>query len=284
MKANQAEYRITMMCRVLGVSPSGYHAWRKRPVSQRARRDAELTDRIKTFHALSKGRYGSPNIHEDLKEEGIRVGRKRVARLMRQAGLRGVCRRKRFKTTTPGQEPISLDLVHRNFQATGPNQLWVADITYVPTWSGFLFLAVVMDVWSRRIVGWSMANHLRTELVLDALEMAIQRRQPSDVIHHSDQGCQYTSYAFGKRCRQAGIRPSMGSVGDCYDNAMCESFFATLETEMIDRSKFKNRSEAKLAVFDFIEGWYNPRRRHSALGRRSPVRFEREHAEAIAAT
>jgi putative transposase len=266
VKANQADYRITMMCRVLGVSPSGYHAWRQRPPSRRSRRDAELTEKIKTFHALSKGRYGSPNIHEDLKEAGIRVGRKRVARLMRQAGLRGVCRRKRYRTTTPGQEPVSLDLVQRTFQATGPNQLWVADITYVPTWSGFLFLAVVMDVWSRRIVGWSMANHLRTELVLDALEMAIQRRQPSDVIHHSDQGCQYTSYAFGKRCRQAGIRPSMGSVGDCYDNAMCESFFATLETELIDRSKFKNRSD--------------PRRRHSALGRRSPVRFERENAEA----
>jgi len=157
--------------------------------------------------------------------------------------------------------------------------LWIADITYVPTRSGFLFLAVVMDVWSRRIVGWAMANHLRTELVLDALEMAIHRRQPSNVIHHSDQGCQYTSYAFGKRCREAGIRPSMGSVGDCYDNAMCESFFATLEMELIDRQKFMNRSEAKLAVFDFIEGWYNSRRRHSALGRRPPIRFENEQAE-----
>lgn len=172
-----------------------------------------------------------------------------------------------------------MDLVHRNFHAEGPNQLWVADITYVPTWSGFLYVAVVLDVWSRRIVGWAMANHLRTELVLEVLEMAIHRRQPSDVIHHSDQGCQYTSYAFGRRCREAGVRPSMGSVGDCYDNAMCESFFATLETELIDRQRFKNRTEATLAVFDFIEGWYNPRRRHSALGRRSPMRFEREQAE-----
>jgi putative transposase len=213
-------------------------------------------------------------------EEDIHVGRKRIARLMRQEGLRGVCRRKRFRTTTRGKEAVSFDLVRRNFVATGPNQLWVADITYVPTWAGFLFLSVVVDVWSRRVVGWAMANHLRTELVLDALEMAIQCRQPDDVIHHSDQGCQYTSYAFGKRCRQAGVRPSMGSVGDCYDNAMCESFFATLETELIDRRKFKTRSEAKLAVFQFIEGWYNPRRRHSSLGYRSPMRFEKEQAEA----
>jgi len=203
---------------------------------------------------------------------------------MRQAGLRGVCRRKRFKTTIPGSEIVSHDLVRRNFQANGPNQLWVADITYIPTSSGFLFLAVVLDVWSRLIVGWAMANHLRTELVLDALEMAIQRRKPNEVIHHSDQGCQYTSYAFGKRCRDAGIRPSMGSVGDCFDNAMCESFFATLETELIDRRKFMNRPEAKLAVFEFIEGRYNPCRRHSALDYRSPMQFERDHAEPVVAS
>ena len=236
------------MCRTLGVSTSGYHAWCQRPPSQRARNNAELTLQIKQFHALSDETYGSPRIFKDLLESNVRVGHNRVARLMRQAGLRGVCRRRRFRTTVPGNEPISLDLVHRNFQASGPNQLWVADITFIPTWSGFLFLAVVMDVWSRRIVGWAMENNLRTELVLDALEMAIERRQPKDVIHHSDQGCQYTSYAFGKRCRDAGIRPSMGSVGDCYDNAMCESFFATLETELIDRRKFKSRPEAKLAV------------------------------------
>ena len=272
------------MCRTLGVSPSGYHAWCKRSPSQRAQRDEDLTTRIRTFHELSGGTYGAPRIHEDLIEENIHVGRKRVARLMRQASLRGVCRRKRFRTTTRGTEAVSFDLVQRNFVADGPNHLWVADITYVPTWSGFLFLAVVVDVWSRRVVGWAMANHLRTELVLDALEMAIGCRQPNNVIHHSDQGCQYTSYAFGKRCRQAGIRPSMGSVGDCFDNAMCESFFATLETELIDRRKFKTRSEAKLAVFQFIEGWYNPRRRHSSLGYRSPIRFEKDHAERVVAS
>ena len=272
------------MCRTLGVSTSGYHAWCQRPPSKRAQEDQKLTLRIKTFHALSDETYGSPRIHKDFLEEKTRIGHNRVARLMRQAGLRGVCRRKRFRTTTPGSEPVSLDLVRRNFQATHPNQLWVSDITFVPTWSGFLFLAVVMDVWSRRIVGWAMENHLRTELVLDALEMAIERRQPHNVIHHSDHGCQYTSYAFGKRCKEAGIRPSMGSVGDCYDNAMCESFFATLETELINRRKFKNQSEAKLAVFDFIEGRYNPRRRHSALGYKSPVQFEKDHAEAAIAS
>ena len=219
-------------------------------------------------------------IHEDFKDAGVPIGRKRIARLMRQAGLRGACRRKKFRTTTPGTGVRFADLVQRKFQATGPNELWVADITYVPTASGFLFVSVVLDVWSRRIVGWSMASHLRTELVLESLDMAVQRRQPEQVIHHSDQGCQYTSYAFGRRCREAGIRPSMGSVGDCFDNAMCESFFATMEVELIARQKFKNRFEAQAAVFDYIEGWYNPRRRHSALGRVSPMRFEREQEQA----
>ena len=166
----------------------------------------------------------------------------------------------------------------RNFTAEGPDQLWVADITYVPTRSGFLYLSVVLDAWSRRVVGWSMATHLRTELVLGALEMAITQRRPTAVIHHSDQGCQYTSIEFGRRCREAQVRPSMGSVGDCYDNAMCESFFATLECELLDQRRFRNQAEARMAIFDFIEAWYNPRRRHSALGYRSPINFERAAA------
>jgi putative transposase len=167
--------------------------------------------------------------------------------------------------------------VEREFAADGPDRLWVADITYIPTWAGFLFLAVVVDAWSRRVVGWAMATHLRTELVLEALNMAVGQRQPENVIHHSDQGCQYTSIAFGKRCREAGVRPSMGSVGDCFDNALCESFFATLECELLDRRSFRTQAEARLAVFDFIEGWYNPQRRHSGLGYLSPVAFERAH-------
>jgi putative transposase len=165
--------------------------------------------------------------------------------------------------------------VDRDFTAEGRDRLWVADITYIPTWSGFLYLAVVVDAWSRRVVGWSMATHLRTELVLEALNMALEQRRPREVIHHSDQGTQYTSVAFGQRCREAGVRPSMGSVGDCFDNAMCESFFATLECELLDRRRFKTQVEARLAVFEFLEGWYNRHRRHSALGYLSPAEFER---------
>jgi len=173
------------------------------------------------------------------------------------------------------------DLVERDFTAEAPDRLWVADITYVPIWEGFLHLAVVRDACSRRVVGWAMAAHLRTELVLEALEMALARRRPEGVIHHSGQGSQYTSLAFGRRCEEAGVRASMGSVGDCYDNAMAESIFATLECELIERCVFRSRAEARRAVFEFIEDWYNPRRRHSALGHRSPAKFERCHAQRV---
>jgi transposase InsO family protein len=203
---------------------------------------------------------------------------------MRAEGLAGVSRRRGTRTTLPGNEaqPIP-DLVEREFHADGPDQLWVADITYVPTWKGFLYLAVVLDVWSRRIVGWSMRKHLRTELVLEALEMAIHQRRPDGVIHHSDQGCQYTSIAFGHRCKTAGIRPSTGSAGDCFDNAMAESFFASMECELIDRTSFKTRTQARLEVFDYIEAFYNTKRRHSALGYLSPAAFEAAHAARVAA-
>lgn len=275
MRANQTSYPVRMMCRVLGVSPSGYYDWLDRPPSARAMADAALLKRIKAHHEASRGTYGKPRIHEDLIEEGIKVGGKRVARLMKEAGIMGVSRRKKHGLTKRDKnaQPIP-DLVDRNFTADGPDQLWVADITYIPAGSSFLYLAIVLDVWQRKIVGWSMAAHLRTELVLGALEMAIWRRQPKSVIHHSDQGCQYTSIAFGKHCRQAGVKPSTGSVGDCYDNAMAESFFATLECELLDRYRFKNHREARMAVFDFIEGFYNPKRRHSGLGMLSPVNYE----------
>ena len=171
---------------------------------------------------------------------------------------------------------IQADLVKRDFRAQGPNRLWVADITYVPTWAGFLYVAVVLDAWSRRVVGWAFATHLRVELVLEALEMAVRRRQPQAVIHHSDHGSQYTSLAFGNRCRQAGVRPSMGTVGDAYDNAMCESFFATVECELLDRTHFPTPAEAERSVFEFIEGWYNPHRRHSALNYVSPMAYEKK--------
>jgi putative transposase len=275
MSAHQAEFPIRVMARVLRVSASGYYAWRRRPTSAHAQADAALLRRIRTIHAGSYGTYGAPRVHAELQAEGTAIARKRVARLMRQAGLRGVSRR-RFPTTTrrePTHRPAH-DLVGRVFTAPAPNLLWVADITYVPTAAGFLFLAVVLDAWSRRIVGWAMANDLRTQLVLDALDMAVTKRKPADVVHHSDQGSQYTSLAFGMRCQEAGVRPSTGSVGDAYDNALAEAFFATLECELLDRRRFRSQAEARMAVFHFIEGFYNPTRRHSSLGYLSPIEFE----------
>ena len=281
MKANQASHGVATMCQLLDVSASGFYAAQSRPPSARSKRDEELLERIQAIHAESKGTYGSPRIHIDLSEAGVHVGRKRVARLMRAADLRGVSRRPWTRTTVRDPEGRAApDLVRRHFRAEGPNQLWVADITYIPTWAGFLYLAVVMDAWSRRVVGWAMETHLRTELVTAALDMAVAQRRPLAVIHHSDQGCQYTSVAFGERCTRVGVRPSMGSVGDCYDNAMCESFFATLECELLAKGRFRTQADARMAVFQYIEGWYNPRRRHSGIGYDSPVRFESRHAEA----
>ncbi len=276
MKAHQATYPVRAMSRLLGVSASGFYAWKKRPPSRRALEDIALTAKIYAIHRRSGGAYGAPSIHAELADDyDTHVGKKRVARLMRAAGIKGLAPVK-FVTTTIA-DPDSdraLDKVDRQFSADGPDQLWVADITYVPTWSGFLYLAIVLDVFSRRIVGWAMANHLRTKLVLDALDMALAQRRPESVIHHSDRGCQYTSYAFGKRCREAKVVPSMGSVGDAYDNAMAESFFATLEREVINRRTFKSQAEARMAIFTWLEGWYNPHRRHSSLGYLSPINYE----------
>lgn len=275
---NQAEFPVRRMCRVLGLSTSGYYAWLKRPLSRRTVGNEELLRQIQRIFVRSRSTYGRPRVHAELRDEGHRVNHKRVGRVMRLGGVRGVTRRRKWRTTTKDLHARPApDLVDRNFTASGPNQLWVADITYVPTGAGFLFLAVVLDAWSRRVVGWAMANHLKTELVLQALEMALGQRRPKGVIHHSDQGTQYTSIAFGMRCKQAGVRPSMGSVGDAYDNAMCESFFATLECELLDRERFSSQTGARMKVFDFIEAWYNPHRRHSALGYRSPIKFERAH-------
>ena len=210
------------------------------------------------------------------------MGRKRVARLMRSTGLAGISRRKRPRTTMKAQGVSAApDLVQRQFNAEAPDRLWVADITYVGTRAGFLYLAVVVDVFSRRVVGWAMEPHLRTELVLQALNMALYLRRPRSVIHHSDQGAQYTALAFGKRCRQAGVRPSMGPTGSCYDNALCESFFASLECELLDRRTFQTHADARMAVFSYIEGWYNTHRRHSAIQYHSPITFERSTAQHV---
>ena len=283
MKLNRATFPLAAMCRVLGLSPSGYYGWLRRPPSARARRDAELKSRIVAKWIESGETYGAPRIHAALLAEGERVGRKRVARLMRELDIEGVTRR-RFKTGTTKRDARARpapDLVNRDFSAERPDQLWVADITYVRTWTGWLYLAVVLDAWSRRIVGWAIAPRMPADLVGDALAMAISSRQPKGpVIHHSDQGSQYTSLAFGKRCREAGVVQSMGSVGDAFDNALCESFFATLECELLDRRSFRTAAEARREVFIFIEGFYNTRRLHSALSYKSPANFEKlNHAE-----
>jgi putative transposase len=287
IEAERARFPIAFMCRQLGVAKSGFYAWRTRPLCRRALADAQLSVTIRQIHTLSRGTYGVPRVHAELVDiHATPCGRKRVARLMRAAGLVGVCRRRKIRTTQrDATAPLSDDLVQRAFCADAPDRLWVADITYLPTWQSFLYLAVVVDAYSRRVVGWAMADHLRTGLVLDALAMAVQHRRPSPgLVHHSDHGCQYTSLAFGRRCRESGIAQSMGSVGDCYDNAMAESFNATLECELIARSRaWRTHSEARMAVFDFIEGFYNPHRRHSALGYLSPAAFERRHFQRIAA-
>jgi putative transposase len=285
IEAEKATLPIAFMCRRLGVSPSGFYAWRTRPPAARVQADAVLTSQIRAVHTASRGTYGAPRICAELADaHALHCGRKRVARLMRAAGLVGVCRRRGARTTQRGElEAPATDAVHRAFHASAPNRLWVADITYLPTWQGFLYLAVVLDAFSRRVVGWAMAPHMRAELVLDALEMALWTRCPEPgLIHHSDHGSQYTSLAFGQRCQRAGIVPSRGTVGDCYDNALAESFFASLECELIDRSRWHTHSAARMAVFDYIEAFYNPRRRHSALGYLSPQEYERRQAETAA--
>jgi putative transposase len=279
VKANQAVFPIATMCRLLGVSSSGYYAWVARAPAAHTQADAARLTHIRKIHAWSRGTYGAPRIHAALAAEGLSVGRKRVARLRRRASLMGVSRRKWIATTVrQACARPAPDLVERHFSAVEPDRLWVADATYIPTWAGFLYLAVVIDVFSRRVVGWAMAKHLRTELMLAALNMALAQRRPKDVIHHSDQGSQYTSVAFGLRCQQMGVRPSMGSAGDCFDNALAESFFATLECELLDRSRFRTQEQAEMAVFEFIAGWFNPHRRHSAIGYLSPMEYERRHA------
>jgi putative transposase len=275
--AKKAEHSIALMCRVLEVSRSGFHAWQARTPSARALEDARLTVRIAEIHERFRRVYGSPRIHAELVlADGERVGRKRVERLMRAAGISGLVRRRRGRTTIriPGVR-VCEDLVDRAFAAEGPDRLWVADITYLRTWEGWLYLAAVQDVFSRRIVGWSMAEHMRTELVLDALQMALDHRRPEPgLIHHSDQGSQYVSLTFGQTARAAGIAQSMGSRGDCFDNAVAESFFATLKKELINRRPWPTKAELRSEIFDYIEIFYNRQRRHGTLGMRSPADFE----------
>lgn len=276
---------VSLMCELLGVSESGYWAWMKRPPSDRALADAWLTERIRAIHASSSGRYGSPRVHAVLRREGIGVGEKRVARLMRAAGLQGAHRRRRRKGTTThveGVEPFG-DLVGRDFRPDAPDRVWAADIKQIKTGEGWLYLAAVQDLFSRRIVGWAMDRHMRSELVVDALQMAVRRRQPAKgTIHHSDHGGQYVGLSFGQTCHDAGIAQSMGAVGSCFDNAVAETFFATLTKERLlhdaPKAGWATRAELRSAIFEYIEGFYNPTRLHSTLGMRSPLEYEADHA------
>jgi putative transposase len=276
IEAERAQHPVSLLCSVLGVSRAGFYAWTHRSPSQRERGDRELLAVIRQIHDESGGSYGWPRMHAELRHRGVRAGRKRVARLMRLAGLSGLIRRRRGKTTirVPGVCPAP-DLVRRDFRPVGPNQLWVADLTEVATWEGKLYLAVVIDCYSRRCVGWAMTEHMRAELVVEALEMAVRQRKPNPgVIHHSDQGSQYTALIFGQRCRQAGIDVSMGARGSALDNAVCESFFASLKKELTRPRSWPTRRELQSAIFTWIEGWYNRRRLHSTLGYLSPAQYE----------
>ena len=269
------------MCKTLKVSASGFYSWLQRPMCQRQQANVVLITHIRAAFVASDETYGMPRIRAELADAGIVASRKRIARLMRIERIRGVSRRRNFCVTTERdvRHRPAPDLVNRAFVASDINQLWVADMTYIPTWTGFLYLAMVIDVYSRRVVGWAFGERMTADLVILALNMALMTRKPASVIHHSDQGSQYTSIAFGNRCREMGVRPSMGTVGDAYDNAMAESFFASLECELIARRSWKTKTEARLAVFSWIEGWYNPRRRHSGLNYQSPNNFERKHLQ-----
>jgi putative transposase len=278
IKTNQAQFPARALCETLEVSHSGYYDWVNRKPSPREQANAQLTQQIVEVYAMSDSTYGRIRIAKELADQGLIVNHKRIGRLMRVAQIKGVSRRRSYVVTTTRnkRERAAPDLVQRQFKATSINQLYVADMTYIPTWAGFLYLAVVLDVFSRKVVGWAFGERMTADLVISALNMALIIRKPEQVIHHSDQGSQYTSVEFGKRCKEMGVRPSMGSVGDAYDNAMAESFFASLECELIDRRSWKNKTEARLAVFTWIEAWYNPKRRHSGLGYLSPNNFERK--------
>ncbi len=281
IEAEKTTHSVPALCRMLGVSRSGYYAWRSRPPSKRARFDAVLSEKIETIHRNSRATYGAPRVHAELRAIGIRCSRKRVARLMRRARLRGSLRGRRMRTTSrTALQQAAPDLVERNFVSEEPDRLWVADITYVRSGEGFLYLSFILDACSRKVVGWSMATHLRTELVVDALQMAIARRKPSPgLVHHSDRGVQYTSLSFGKRLEDEGLLPSMGRVGSAYDNVLAESFVATLKTELLYRNTWPTRQAVRTAIFEYIEGFYNTRRRHSALGYLSPAEFEEVRLE-----
>lgn len=271
-------YPIRLMCRLLDVAASGYYAWRRRPEPQRVQRNRELLEKIRSIHAASNGVYGSPRVHAELLAKGVKVGRHKVAQVMRSARLKG-CPKRRYRTTTqrdPGHQ-VAQNLLRQNFAADGPDQCWASDITYIATRQGWLYLAVTMDLFSRRIVGWSMDRWMSRHLVVDALRMAINARQPTGtLIHHSDRGGQYSSDDFRNELKKYGIKPSMSSTGNCYDNAVVESFFGALKRERVNRVRYRTREQARADLFEYIEVFYNRKRRHSYIGNISPDDFERQ--------
>jgi len=277
----KAHYSVALLCRVLQVAPSGFYAWRHRQPSHRALANATLTEQIQAIHERSRCTYGAPRVHAELQARKKRVSRKRVARLMRVAGLVGRPPR-RFRRTTVADPKVQVeDLVQRSFTATSPDQKWFGDITYIRTWEGWLYLAVILDAYSRKVVGWAMADHLRTELATAALEMALRTRRPNPgLIHHTDRGVQYTSTAYGELLSAHQARQSVGRPGTCWDNAVAESFFATLKRELVDRESYATREAARQSIFEYIEVFYNRQRRHSTLGYLSPAEFEKQRAVA----
>jgi putative transposase len=273
---------VTVTCRVLGISTSGYYDWLGRPASLREQANALLLKHIEEIHGKSHGTYGWPRVHADLVlDRGFSVNHKRIQRLMRQAGIHGIIRRKGHKNLV--NQATAEDLVNRDFTVDAPNKLWVSDITEHQTREGKLYCAAVLDVYSRLIIGWSISSRLKKQIVLDALDMAVTRRRPEEksTIYHSDHGSQYTSWEFGKTLRDSGLLGSMGTVGDCYDNAMMESFWSSMQVELLDRQQWDTREELATAIFEWIECWYNPYRRHSSLNYHSPITYEKLYKSTI---
>jgi putative transposase len=286
VEAEKAQHPVSLLCRMVGIARQTVYQSRSRGPSARRLEDERLSAQVAEAFVASRATYGAPRIQAELRAAGVHTSRKRIARLMRELGLQGVSRRRSARRTTipDPSTPPAPDRVARQFTASGPNRLWVADITYIPTLERWLFLAVVMDVWSRKIVGWSMRDDLEADLVVDALGMAVARRRPdAGLIHHSDRGSQYTSLRFGRTLRDSGLLASMGRRGDAYDNAAAESCISTIKNELVRRRRFETRDQARLAVFDYIECFYNPLRRHSSLGQRSPDEYEKIHHPAATA-
>lgn len=274
IRKHREEFPVSLMCNVIGASRSGYYSWLKRPESKTAKDNKDLISEIRSVHKESRNRYGSPRIHAELKDRGIKCSLKRVSRLMREDGLYAKTRRK-FRATTNSRHsrPVADNLIAQNFNQEAPNRVWASDITYIPTGEGWLYLSAVIDLYSRNVVGWAMKERMTSQMVTEAFNMALLNRNPP-VIHHSDRGCQYASEEFQNLLKEYEVQCSMSGKGNCYDNAVVESFFGTLKKEVVYFENYKTRDEAKRSIFEYVEIFYNRKRRHSSLGYKTPVEFE----------